>query len=346
MAASAPAGLNTFVPTFEATGAVIGFTRDPKKFKINDYWQIIPKKKSEGYYMRLDSGAAARVGSPDKWIWPDGADAPTNEDNTFPFVFMPYKTTRRHYGFRIGDKAVDNADWNVVQHYAKAVSMQAMLVRTWLAAQALQDTANWDGNTATASTLGAGAGLWNGSNNTPGDANYLNIKKTINAALIAINKATNGIVTAPDLRLLLGPEVATAISQSAELQDALKQSQYAKDMIQGSRNEAYGLPNQLYGLEVIVEDASHVTSKKGASSETRQFFWTGSHVAILSRIGGLEGPAEGPSYSTLQGMVVEEFTTETKNDPDNRRTVGRVIDDYDIKVAAPGAGYLIRNVLA
>lgn len=349
MALSVANNVNTFVPSFEATGQIIGYTRDPAEFRINDYIQIVPaKEKSEGFYLYLDPNAAARVNTSQEWIWPDGAEAPIGNENQFPFEFRPYKTERYSFPFVLGTKAVNQASWDIIAQYAQAVSMQAMLLRTVLVANVLQATGNWGTNTDTAVNLGSGAGKWATSTLTAGDANYLNIKKTINKAVIEISKATNGRVRAKDLRLIVGPDVANAMANTAEINDYVKQSPFALAQVRGdapNQNGEYGLPTQLYSLELVVEDATKVTSKKNAASTSRSFLWTGAGAAIVARPGALVGVAGAPSFSTVQLFAHEEMTTETKTDTDNRRTQGRVVDDFDIRLAAPASGYYIQTVL-
>jgi hypothetical protein len=42
-------------------------------------------------------------------------------------------------------------------------------------------------------------------------------------------------------------------------------------------------------------------------------------------------------------FAYEEMTVETKNDSDNRRTIGRVVENLVPKVVAPASGVLFTN---
>jgi hypothetical protein len=53
---------------------------------------------------------------------------------------------------------------------------------------------------------------------------------------------------------------------------------------------------------------------------------------------------QGASFSTLTQMIYEDMTVETFEDAENRRTKGRVVDDYDIVLTAPASGYHIADV--
>lgn len=65
-----------------------------------------------------------------------------------------------------------------------------------------------------------------------------------------------------DLILVMNPTTAYAIGASQELVDVIKQSAeaYAQVTQQTGRWSEYGLPDHLYGLKVVVEDAVIVTS--------------------------------------------------------------------------------------
>jgi hypothetical protein len=52
------------------------------------------------------------------------------------------------------------------------------------------------------------------------------------------------------------------------------------------------------------------------------------------------------SFSTAHVFAHEEMTTETKDDVDNRRTLGRVVENYDVQIVAPATGYVLTAVLS
>lgn len=134
MAVGFPSGSNTYVPTYEqASGSVISYTRDPKKFRINQYTKIVPVKKDQGYYLKLNSADTIRVVTEKDFDWPDANDAPNGEDNNQGFEYKAYTTLRRAFPFRLGNKSVSQADWPIVAAHAKMAASLAMCSARWSA---------------------------------------------------------------------------------------------------------------------------------------------------------------------------------------------------------------------
>ena len=135
------------------------------------------------------------------------------------------------------------------------------------------------------------------------------------------------------------------MSMCQEIVDYVKASPEALAQIKGElggRNTRYGLPDKLYGFETFVESTRKVTSRKGATRAVSSVFPT-TQAVLCSRVGELEGVAGAPSFSTLVIFAYEEMTVETKNDSDNRRTIGRVVENITAKLAAPASGALFSN---
>ena len=117
---------------------------------------------------------------------------------------------------------------------------------------------------------------------------------------------------------------------AAILRPAAARRREARWQVRGelpNRNKFYGLPEQLYGIKLVVEATRKVTSKKGASSVTRSQVMPKTTPFLCSRPGGLVGVADAPNFSTLVLFAQEEMTTETLRDNNNRRTTGRVVEN-------------------
>lgn len=124
-------------------------------------------------------------------------------------------------------------------------------------------------------------------------------------------------------------------------------SPFAQAQVRGDApgyNTTWGLPDKLYGVDVVVEDAVKVTSKKGAT-DARDFTTGGDTAYLIARPGGLVGVEGSPSFSFLQLFMYEEMGVESKDDPDNRRTNGRVVEMYDVRVVSPIAGCRATDVV-
>jgi hypothetical protein len=259
-----PGNYNGFIPSFEASGQLISFTRDPKTFKINEYAQYVESKKPIGIYAVLDADQPARVVTDDDFAWPDGAEAPAGNDNLLPFQFLDYRCIRKVYPFTLGDEAVDNSDWKVLAAHADMASQQCMTGRTLLTQKLVQNAANWGSNTGPVQTLVNGIAGWYSASNDENSPNFLAIKKSLLAAYKQIKLYTNGIVRPDDLRLVLSPGDAQAIGETAEIHDYVAHSPVAKAQVRGEvegDNVEYGLPNKVYGFRIVVEDATRVSSR-------------------------------------------------------------------------------------
>jgi hypothetical protein len=340
MAVSFPGGLNTFVPSHEATGGLtIGFSRNPKRFKVLRYVKRVPVKKSVGYYLTITAEEAARIINTNlsEFVWADGEEAPMGNENTESFAYTPYTTIRYSFEFNLGQKAIDQADWKVLQVHAGIKAQQAMTALTQNVWNTAGTTGNWGANTGTATSLGGG--LLDNSTTTT-----LYIKTLIQTVVENILKITLGVVQREDLVMVMNPTTAGKIAKSQEVVDQLKQSVYALPMLQqGEKFSNWGLPPELYGIPVTVEDAVKVTSKKGAATKTTAYVMPAGQIAFFARPGGLMGMEGIPEFSTMQIFSYEEMTVESKTDPDNRRTKGRVVDDNVPALVAPASGYLVTS---
>lgn len=337
-----PGGYNTFVPSHEASGGLtIGFSRNPKKFKINRYCKRVPVKKSVGYYLTLTAEEAARIIDTNlsTFVWADGDEAPMGNENTESFLYSPYQTVRYAFPVNLGQKAIDQADWKILQAHAGFKAQQAMTALTQNVWNTAGTSGNWGSNTNT--PAGLGYGYWDQSTSAT-----LYIKETIQLVVEAILQVTLGVVQREDLVIVMNPHTAGLVAKSQEIVDILKQSPTAIEMIEqgrGGRFSNWGLPTELYGLPTVVEDAVKVTSKKGASTKTTTYVMPNQQIAFFARPGGLMGMEGIPEFSTMQIFSYEEMTVEQKYDPDNRRTMARVVDDNVPALVAPAAGYLLTS---
>jgi hypothetical protein len=354
MAAAFPSGFNTFVPSFDATGRlVVAFSRNPKDFAVNKYATIVPVKRSIGYFLKLTAQNAARIVSSTvaEAVWDDGQDAPSGEWNDESHAFVIYNTIRYAFAFRLGWKAVQQADWKIVATHAANTAQQAMTGRTLNVVQTLTTTGNWSTNhtfnTGTASP--GGAALGSGSASSPV------LKKAINGMGRQIMLDTLGVVRPKDLVIVVSPVGADYLARSQEVHTYLQQSPFALAQVRGdapSQNGLWGLPDALYGVPVVIEDTVRVTSRKSASSLTTQWVWdvnagggTKASLVLLARPGQLVSEGSS-SFSTVAVFMYEEMTVETRDDPDHRRTQGRVVEDYAVNMTSDITGVYIVDITA
>lgn len=344
MVAAFPSGQNTYVPV--PNGTVVDFSRDPSKFALNRYTQIIPVKKTNGLYLEMTVEEAGRmIGTdPAEFDWPDGKDAPEHEDGTESFNWQPYRTERKHFGAKLGDLAVDQAEWGIENQHVRIKTQQAMTYRTLKVASVLTTTGNYDASHRSAVYGGSIPGT--SGNFAASTTARQDIKRSFNYAAQVIMKDTLSVVGPEDLMIVMSPYAAGQIALSQEIVDHIKGSPHALAQVRGelpSKNRHFGLPDQLYGYDIVVEDAAKATSKKGAT-RSADFIWPGTSIAMVSRVGGLVGK-EGPNFSTAALFVysADDMAVEQKHDTDNRVRKVRVIDHFQARMVAPVSGFLFTS---
>jgi len=339
-----PASSNTYVPVALAKDKlVVDFARDPKRFKVAQYTQVVPVERDTGYYLYLDPDEAGRILNSDArdFVWYDGADARRSHAGTQEFEFRPYRTQRYILDFQIGWKAARQASWEIVARHAAAKAQQAMTLRTQLAANVLLDPTQYASDHVINATSAHGA--WSTSP-TSGTGAFA-ILNTLTAAAEKILDDTLGMVTKDDLVLVMGSGLAKKIAAATELTEMIKY-QAGFDFLRGASertNVSYGVPESLYGFKVVVDETRKVTSKKGGTRAVSSI-WPDNQAVLLARPGGMEGAANVINFAACCLFMYEEMTVEQKDDPDNRRISGRVVEDYDVRMVAPAAAVLITNI--
>lgn len=340
-------GPNTFVKSHRATGnLIVAFSRNPTDFPLARYVQYRDVDKDAGYYLRINTEQAGRIvgGKLSEYVWPDGADRPRRNAGTEKFKFIDYRTERYDYDFTLGYKAMNQADWNIRETEAAFHAQQAMTGRTVQVHDVLKTAGNWDANhKSDVSAILTNAGSWELSTTQRQD-----IKRSLNHGWDTIRKDTLGVVKKRDLQLVINPVTAQRIGESQEIVDYIKHSAEAWQQVKGDRPgkyRDYGLPDTLYGYPIVIEDTVMVTSRRGAATVVRQDVMGDGIAYLLARPGGLVSKAgSGPSFSTIMLFTLEELTVETKDDEDNRRTEGHVVDDVAPALTAPVSGFYFTGV--
>lgn len=364
MVARYASGFNAFVA--EATGQVIAFVRDPGRYKYNQYVQLVPTPAPVGIFYKLHVDDVQRLTDLNETAWEDGAERPNaNKGDGIRFEPTEFQTVRHNFPFMLGWKALDTAGKSglkLLVAHSTLMRNKAQMHRTQRIVTLLETSGNWGGNTATANSLNGGFGQWDLASNEPTSPFFLAIKKTLDAVALRIHLKTNGAVgnfgDAEDsgLRLIVSPGLATKMSQTDEIRDMLKQSPYAMDQISGKKpgqNAKWGMPDKIYGWELVVEDAVRVNNNPVAAgteatlNTQKVFIKSDDNAVVVSRPGGLDGEYGAPSFSTVQLYHYKrEIELKTFDDPKNERTEGHVsIDDKEV-LAAPQSGYLITDTLS
>jgi len=332
-----PGGSNTFIPSFESSGKLVtDFSRNVSTFNINKYAALIKVAKRIGYFQKREIDESVRTSANGaEWLWADGMAAGDNYIEQ-GFEWSPYACRRYQFPFSLGDQSVSQAEWNIVASYAATAASIAMTLRTKLAVAKLVDPSLMtQTNTATAISGGA---KWD-----VGTVAAPSIKTGLMAAVSTIHKATNGVVQPSNLALLVNPNTAVKMAKSPEIHAYMSGSPFSLGMVQDSLNALvnWGLPSSLYGIKVIVVDEVRVTSQK-KQARTDEYCLPDQTAVIVARPGEIV-QVDG-TFSTIALFSAEELSVETRQEIDNRRTVGRVVEDFDVQIVSPISGYLITAV--
>lgn len=339
-----PGGSNTYVKDFRSSGKLqVSFSRNPNKFALANYAQIVPVERDAGFYLNINVEQAGRIVSTDlsEFRWPDSADAPDANDGTEKFNFKDFRTTRYAYPFKLGQKAREQADFDIEKTEAAIVSQRAMTARTQSAVTVLTADANWDAShVKIVSSIPNNSGTWDASTTARQD-----IKRSLHYADEIIAMDTLGVVSPDDFQIVMNPNTAKGIARCQEIVDHIKGSPDAYGQVNGGGKWGkYGLPDRLYGYPIVIEDAVKTTNTRGATRAAQRVLPDGV-VLMLSRVGGMVSQGDGPSFSTITLFVYEDMSVETKDDPDNRRMKGRVVDDFAAVLTAPVSGFYFKGVL-
>lgn len=345
-----PSATDVFVPNWEASGRLaVGYARNVKDFAVNKYVQLVKSPKVRGYWMKLTAQEAARVVSTNDYVWSWAQERPLRPDGLESFNLNEFTVTRYDYGFNLDHDTIEQAEWEVAEQHAKIHAAKAMTARTINVLSAITTTSNWQtsndadmtsNHTNTATSL-AGGQFDKGTSVTP----YIKIGLDKIAAQILLD--TLGTVTPDKLQVIINPNQARLWAESPEIHDYIKGSPAAIDEIRtgSSPNARYGpgLPSQIYGYPILVEPTVKVTSRKGATL-SKSFAFPDQQVAVVARVGELEGVYGMPSFSSVSLFwYKDEMTLERFDDPKNRRAEYHVVDAYTAVVTSPLSGYLVTS---
>lgn len=354
--AAYPSGTNTWVPSHEASGATVAFFRNPKKFAFNKYVSFRPATKMVGLFLELTPEDSSRVVTDEEFVWPDGSERPSGNNNLQGFEFKEYRTIRRDFPVTLGNLSIEQASWDIVAAHTALVMQQAATLFTMRIVEQIEDgTTNFANYKATATALSGGK--WD-------VATVANpyIKKSFNAAVKNIHKQTGGMVGVDQICCVISPTVAQAISESAEFMDYLKGSPTAYAQVQGTlpnANVMFGLPETLYGVQLVVEDAVRTSTRKGVS-QTTDYIKNADGATFMSKIDALPGDQVGdfptPNFSTLQTFYYGEdgyktdssgsgfIVVETWDDVRNKRKEAHAVMNTCEKMVAARSGFLVTAV--
>jgi hypothetical protein len=340
--ATFPGPYNVSVPDHEATGnLVISYSRNEKDFPLNKYAKLIPVSKVQGLYLKITNEEAGRLMQDGETDWPAGAPRPSGLGTTESHAYFDYRINRKAFTVPLDDITVAEATWDIMQTHVRIKAQAAMTRRTKQAVTALTTSGNYDSSHVSTIAAICGSGeTWAGSTGTT-----LNIKKSIDYAMNKIEQDSLSAVKLEDMVLVLNPSLAAAMSITGELRDYLKSSVYSGQVVKGdwAGPSSRGLPTQLYGVNVVVENTSQTTSRRGATA-AKSYLMGNAVAALVARPGSLQG-FEGPQFSTLSMFVHKEMDMLVEKIPNvrDKLTEVSIVDGTDSQITAPVTGFLFTS---
>ena len=331
-----------------ASQYLVEFVRDPKRFPVDKYTQIVEAPDPTFYYWEIERDQMIRQHALNLSLFADGAERPIGTDNQLKSRMVQATCLRYDFNVRLGDIFLKTNQWKAKELHLKMLASQAMLGRAYNAVNLLETVANWGANTSDANTLNGGHGNWITASDDPSDSNYNAIRLSLMQAYNNIFLATNGQVSWRDLRLVVSPNLALGMSNSPELHNYIRQTERANDKIEGDEDDyadRFGLPRRLYGLEVVIENTPYLTDLSTAGlttgSTNRQFLKKDTTAFIVSRPGGLDGTI-GASFSTVQTYYYGSQLKALQWHDEKSLFVDCHVEDYYTTIMpAPYSGWLV-----
>lgn len=352
-----PGPYNVFIPAFDGKATanlIVSYARDPKKFAVNKLAQRWPVNYLSGYWLTLRPEVLARVlTDPNETIWADGAPSPTGSFNQQDFRATQYMCVRRARPAYVGWQTREQAAYPVQETQLQVLGHQMMTTRAYaFYTLAMNAAAYLPSHVGTAT-------YWSGLNTSLGLGGFFSqgtsTNPIIQRALLNIGNQimmdTMAAVSYTDLTLVITPPAAIGMATSAEIHDYVARSPFALAQVKGdvpSQNGSWGLPDKLYGLDLVIDPTLLTTSGRLVVPGTTTYI-EGSNQGLVLCPPGAMGSNVGQVTSAFSSFHFffyrgEEMVTETLDEPVNKRTLLRVSETWGLNMVSPESCALIQNM--
>jgi len=362
--------MGTFNGTLpEPTGVLIGFIRDPKKYAYLRYCQMVPVPEIQFMWTRIDPDEAIRLVDLNAFGWGYDDYRPTGKAFQIRTEQIDDRTQRWDFPYTIGENTVRVWKKNgidVKQIFDLTRASQAGVHRAARVVAALQAGLTGSATSSLNTLLGTSGAYFDSSTGTQFDPasgaaspNFQVIKKAFNRIKRLIHLQTNGVVDRNSLCAVIPPVVAQAMSESGEMFEALKQSQFARNLTNlpedGGIIEDWNLPARYAGFNLVVEDTPRVFVEKKADgtvadvtvASQKDYILNTDTIYFTSRPGGLDGGYGKQSFSTMSIFNFNgEGRVEAFSDPKHQLIEGHVVMEDKAVVTSPASGYALTDVLS
>lgn len=342
-----PSANNVYVPNYDASlNLLVSFIRDPKKFKINEWATFSTVTKPRGVFPRIYAGDSVRVSVEDMvdMAWPDGQLRPRGSQggDTSRFSNDNYFAQRYSRSKTLGARTLEYAEWDIKTVERQSLAAKFMTAVTKFTIDTLFDTAQYPSNhVRTASSLGGG--FWSAGTTT----NPI-IKNTLFRVRDRILLDTNGLVSVENLCLVMNPTTAGLIASSQEMFTYLAQQAGSLAVLSGDDpniKDAWGLPKNLHGFKVIVDDSVVVTQKERDVQDTPTYLFPDNQVAVVAAPGSI-GNFATSGFSTIHCLEVkgQQMVVMEKMDDFHQVLDIAMSHEFTPFLVAPETGFIITNL--
>lgn len=362
---------NVYIPGYQGDGEsqkrfIVGFTLNEEGFALNNYVTVVGSDKPIAYYMKFKSEDFVRIphAGGEDLRWADGTDRPRAQENP-RFTNVQYELRRYGDQTTIGDMAEQFSDiGSLLPIVQESFATQFMVRRAISAQTALTTSGNYPTATThyyakygvlanAAASLGYPAGYFGTAGTQTiydGTLDDAFIGKTLNHAMTLILKRSNGNVKPSDLILVMNPNTAARLAKTREIRSYLAQQAGSLDVLKGQTPgmwPTFGLPNPLYGLKVLVDATTKVTSKQDhVNDDSQDWVVADDQISIVARPGSVAALPNSRPYSSLVLFQHKKWAMkpETFPDPENHRVKAAFSDMFTVELVAPEITFTIADV--
>lgn len=344
-----PGGQNTMVPLLELSGnLMIEYARNISSptLAINRACRVTPVKNPYGTYLRFNPLDLARnTNVPYDPNWAPGTLRPTGFENNLQFEVRTFQCYRKNHGKTLDKLGVDLANWPIMKAHTEALAQDAMTYRAIQVYTKMFDSTQYDATHVFTATTASGTGVLSGG--TTADPR---IKNAFDYAARIIMKDSMGKVQFGQLTVVMNANTALRLSSTRELREYVMQAAGAEANLRLSKgkslNDAFGLPDRLYGYNVVVDSLYYSAANKGSAAISGTMVVPDNQILVCLADGPQESAEGAPSYNTCHVFSFEEMTVETVEDTRNRLVFLDVVNHFGVEIVAPVTACLITNVFS
>lgn len=362
---------NVFIPGYMGDGEsqkklIVGFTLNEADWALNNIVNVYGADKPYFFYTRFHSPDFSRVPHSNAWDsrWIDGSERPLSQEKP-RFVNEPVQLYRHSVHDYLGDWTQDLSEIGpLIPIMQQTFAAEFMLKRSARTVTELTTSTNyptagtthyyadWNALATAASSLGYSS-LYFGTAGTntilDGTINDPFIGKALKHAVITILLRSNGRVRPENLQVIMNPNTANRLANTQEIRAYMAQQARSLEVLQGKEPKTwptFGLPNPLYGLEVIVDPLVYNTAKTDlGTADTPTFVWPDGMISVITRPGGVAGMPGSVGFGSLALWQHKKWAMrpETFPDPQNHRLAVTFMDAYEVKLVAPEITFTIED---